>query len=605
MKRQLTILPAVALACACAAAPVTPTEAQKSQSNDTARSETAMTTTANAPQPRLSLDELNAQSRRYAPVEFKVDLAHLSDGDRAALVPLIKASRVLDRIFERQMWAGNAALRARLEAAAKVSPDRGAAELTAFEINRGPWSELDGYTAFLDGVPERKPRGAAYYPEGMTPERLEAWFASLAADEAAMARGFYSLIEATEGGSLRAVPYSAAYRTELEEAAGHLRRAAELADDASLKRFLAERAEAFLSDDYRPSEVAWMELDGDIDLTIGPYETYLDEAMGLKAAFEAYLGLRDRAESERLKVITRHLGEIETSLPMPDEYKRRDLGALAPIAVLNQLFNAGDAAHGVQAAAFNLPNDEVVVAQKGSKRVMLKNVQQAKFAAILTPIADRLLALDARAHVDFDAFFLHILAHELSHGLGPQMIQVAGGQTSVRQSLGETYSAIEEAKADLMGLFMVQHFIDHGERLGLKALLPENAEAKLYATYLASSFRTLRFGIEEAHARSMAAQFNAFVQAGAYALQADGRFTVDAAKMKSAVRALLGEVLIIQAKGDRQAAEALLKERAVLTDEMQEALGKLGGIAVDIRPVFTTAEAIEAAAAEASAPKAP
>ncbi len=581
MKRRLLFLPAMALASACAALPV-PTPHPQAPLTMNAQSDAQILLP--------TLDELCAQTRRYAPVTFEVDLSELSPGDRAALVPMIEAARVLDRLFEQQMWRGNASLRAQLEA--RVGTERADAELAAFHVNRGPWSELDGYTAFLAGVPARKPRGAAYYPEDASPALLEAFFDSLPAAEAAVARGFYSVIERDAAGGLKVVPYSAAYRAQLEASAAHLRRAAELADDAALKAFLEQRAAAFLNDDYRPSEVAWMELSGDVDLTIGPYETYLDEALGLKAAFEAYLGIRDRQESARLSVLSAHLGEIEANLPMPDEYKRRELGALAPIAVLNQLYNAGDAAHGVQAAAFNLPNDEVVVAQKGSKRVMLKNVQRAKFEAILLPIADRLLAPTARANVDFDAFFLHILAHELGHGLGPQVIAVAGQETSVRQALGEAYSAIEEAKADLLGLFMVQHFLDHRERLGIATLFPENAEAALYATFLASSFRTLRFGIEEAHARSMAVQFNAFVRAGAFGVDEAGRFRVDAPQMKKAVAELLGELLLIQARGDRAAAQGMLDERAVLTPQMRAALGQLEGIAVDIRPIFTTAEAL-------------
>jgi hypothetical protein len=542
-----------------------------------------------------TLDELRAQSARYAPVSFELNLSHLSAADRAALIPILKASRTLDRLFERQMWTGNAALRERLETAARDGSPKSSAELEAFEINRGPWSELDGYTAFLPGAPARKPRGAAFYPEDATPELLEAFFDSLPKADQEMARGFYSLVERdAASGSLRLSAYSVAYRETLHQIEALLREAAALTGDASLKTFLNLRADALSTDDYRPSEVAWMELQGDVDLTFGPYETYLDELMGLKAAFEAYVGIRDRKESERLSVLTKHLTEIEQSLPMPDAFKRSELGALAPIAVLNLLFNAGDAAHGVQAAAYNLPNDEVVVAQKGSKRVMLKNVQEAKFNAILLPIAERLLTPQARAYVDFDAFFLRILAHELAHGLGPQMIEVDGQATSVRQALGEFYSTIEEAKADLMGLFMVQHFLDHRDRLGIAALLPANAEAALYATFLASSFRTLRFGIEEAHAQSMAAQFNAFIEAGAFSVGQDGRFSFDAAQMKSAVRSLLSEILILQAKGDRDAAQAFLAHRAVLTPQMKAALEKLGDIAVDIRPIFTTAERLMA-----------
>ena len=539
-----------------------------------------------------TLEEVKAQTARYALVPLKLDLSALSPGDRAALKPMLLAAKALDRLFYRQMWSKNADTEARLLAAAEKGGSAAKTLLDAFVLNRGPWSELDGYTAFMEGVPPRKPKGAAYYPEDVTPDDLEAFFASLSEEEKAKARGFYSVIRRDASGALKAVPYSEAFREELSEASKYLKEAAALADDAGLKRFLSLRADAFLSDDYRPSEVAWMELSGDVDPTMGPYETYLDEAMGLKAAFEVYIGLRDHEESRRLAVLAAHLLDVERALPMPDEHKRQELGALAPIAVLNQLFNAGDAGHGVQAAAYNLPNDEVVVAEKGSKRVMLKNVQHAKFDAILLPIADRVLVSEDRSQVDFDAFFLHILAHELSHGLGPQVIVKDGKTTSVRSELGDVYSAIEEAKADLMGLFMVQRFIDGGQELGLSEMFPRSLESKLYITYLASSFRTLRFGIEEAHARSMAMQFESFVRNGAVRLTEDGRFDVDPAKMRLAVEQLLGELLIAQATGDREMARRLLEERAVLTPELTRTLESLKDLPVDIRPVFITAEEI-------------
>lgn len=573
----------LALACACAGTQVS----GKSQAEG-AGAAAAAKEIQNMAIPNVQ--EIKAQTARYAAVPLKADISGLSAGDRAALKPILRAAQAVDRLFYRQMWDGNEALAERLNAAA--NDDAGRARRDAFVVNRGPWSELDGYTAFMEGVPARKPKGAAYYPEDASPEELTAFFDSLPESEREKARGFYSVIRRSSSGQLTVVPYSEAYRDILTEAAGHLREAASLADDPGLKKFLAMRADAFLSDDYRPSEVAWMELNGDVDPTMGPYETYLDEAMGLKAAFEAYVGIRDHQESRRLSAITAHLLEIESALPMPDAFKRKELGGLAPIAVLNQIFNAGDAGHGVQAAAYNLPNDEVVVAARGSKRVMMKNVQQAKFEAILLPIADRVLEADDRALVDFDAFFLHILAHELSHGLGPQVIQKDGRETSVRQELGETYSAVEEAKADLMGLFMVQRFIDGGEKLGLSDMFPASLEARLYATYLASSFRTLRFGIEEAHARSMAMQVAAFMEDGAVSVTPAGTFSVDAERMKASVTKLLGRLLVIQATGDRDAARAILERMAVLTPELKRALDSLEGIAVDIRPVFVTAEEI-------------
>ena len=292
-----------------------------------------------------------------------------------------------------------------------------------------------------------------------------------------------------------------------------------------MKRFLTARANAFLSNDYYESDMAWMDLDAPLDITIGPYETYNDEIYGYKAAFEAYICVRDEAESTKLAAFAAHLQQIENNLPLDAKYRNPKLGAAAPIRVVDQVLAAGDGAHGITTAAYNLPNDDRVVQQKGSKRVMLKNVQESKFENVLLPIAQRVLAKSARADVKFEPFFTHILAHELMHGLGPHQIQIAGRDTTPREELKELYSAVEEAKADVTGLWALQYMMDHAKEMGLEKVLPVGpaAERQLYTTFLASSFRTLRFGLSDAHGRGMAIQVNYLMGKGGFAVQPDNQ----------------------------------------------------------------------------------
>jgi hypothetical protein len=322
-----------------------------------------------------------------------------------------------------------------------------------------------------------------------------------------------------------------------------------------------------------------MELDAPLDITIGPYETYNDELFGYKAGFEAYITIRDDRETGHLREFAARLQEVENNLPMDARYRNPKLGEAAPIRVVNEILAAGDGAHGVRTAAFNLPNDERVVQQMGSKRVMLKNIQQAKFETILTPIAARVLPKAAQADLSFDYFFLHILAHELSHGIGPHQIQVGGRDTSPRQELKEIYSAVEEAKADVTGLFMMQYLFDHG-----LAHAPA-AERELYTTYLASAFRSLRFGLTEAHGKGMALQFNYLSDKGAFVANPDGTFAVDLAKVKGAVRDLCHDLLTIEAQGDYAAAKKMLDTLGVVRPAMQHAIEGLKNIPTDINPV--------------------
>ena len=330
------------------------------------------------------LPELQHMMARYAPVEIRTDISGLSQGDRQALAKLIEAARLVDDIFLTQLWSGNQALYASLK---KDATPLGKARLDYFWLNKGPWSDLDDYAAFVPGAPPRKLPGADFYPEDMRREEFEAWVKTLPEGVQRQAEGFFTVIGRNGARQLTITPYSEAYRVDLARAAKLLHQAAALTDNESLRRFLNLRAEAFLSNDYYASDVAWMDLDAPLDITIGPYETYNDEIFGYKAAYEAYVNLRDDRETDRLKSFASHLQEIEDHLPIEPRYRNPKLGASAPIRVVNEILAAGDGAHGVRTAAYNLPNDERVVHEKGSKRVMLKNIQEAKFHTILEPIA--------------------------------------------------------------------------------------------------------------------------------------------------------------------------------------------------------------------------
>jgi hypothetical protein len=527
-----------------------------------------------------SLAELQKMTARFAPVDLRVDTSKLSPGDRTALVKLIEASRLIDRIFMNQLWTGNAALEARLRA--DTTP-LGKARFEYFRVNKGPWSDLDDHRAFLPGVPDRKPQGAAFYPENMTREEFEAWVKTLTPQKKAEAEGFFTLITRGRDGKLNLTPYSEVYAADLRACAQLLRDAEKATENATLKRFLEARAAAFLSNDYYASDVAWMDLDAPLDITIGPYETYNDELFGYKAAFESYVNIRDDAETVKLKFFGDHMQEIENNLPIDAKYRNPKIGALSPIRVVNQVFAAGDGDHGVKTAAYNLPNDERVVHEKGSKRVMLRNVQEAKFRSTLTPIAKVVLTPAAQPELSFDSFFTHILAHEMSHGIGPHQITVNGRATNPRQELKELYSAIEEAKADVLGLYMLQLFFDRGYLT--------HDENKLYTTFLASSFRTLRFGLNEAHGKGMALQFNYLTDKGGFVYK-NNAWQMDPAKIRAGVRDLAHDLLTIEATGDYAGAKKMLDTLGVLRPEMSATLGRIGTVPVDIRPVFVTAESL-------------
>src|SRR5262245_22003947 len=349
-----------------------------------------------AQEPRLpSTAELQRMAARFAPTEITADVSHLSPNDRRVLAKLVEASKIIDALFLRQVWSGNDAML--LDLAGDQTPE-GRARLHYFLINKGPWDRLDHHRTFVPGAP-KKPEGANFYPEGASKAELERWMQGLPEAERVQAQGFFTAIRRGRNGSFSIVPYSLEYQNELARIAGLLREAAGLSTEPTLKAFLTKRADALLSNDYYDSDVAWMELKGAIEPTIGPYEVYEDEVFNYKAGFEAYVTVQDDAETAKLQRFAGELQDIENNLPIDPRQRNPKLGALAPIVVVNEIYAAGDGNRGVQTAAFNLPNDERVVREKGTKRVMLKNVQDAKFAKTLQPISEVVLGAADRPNL--------------------------------------------------------------------------------------------------------------------------------------------------------------------------------------------------------------
>ena len=530
----------------------------------------------------VRLQRLEKMSARFAPTNIRADLSAVSAADRRVLAKLVEASKMMDALFLRQVWAGNEAML--LDLAQNRTPE-GRARLHYFLINKGPWSRLDHDEVFVPGAPA-KPAGANFYPEGASKAEIERWIQSLPDAERARATGFFTTVRRV-GGDFSLVPYNVEYQAELVRVAALLREAAALSGEPTLKAFLTKRADALLSNDYYDSDIAWMELKGTIEPTIGPYEVYEDELFNYKAAFEAFITVQDEAESAKLQKFGAELQDIEDHLPIDPKYRNPKLGGLAPIVVVNEIFAAGDANRGVQTAAFNLPNDDRVVREKGSKRVMLKNVQDAKFAKTLVPISRIVLSPADQKDLSFEAFFTHIVVHELMHGLGPHNISAGGRQTTVRQEMKEASSFLEEAKADISSLFAIQYLIDKG-------VLPKLMERPLYTTYLASAFRSIRFGINEAHGRGIAVQLNYLLDQGGFASRADGTFAVNLAAVKTGVASLTRDIMTMQAEGDYAKAVALRDRLGIVRPVVKRALDKMDAVPVDIEPQFTTAEALVA-----------
>lgn len=528
---------------------------------------------------KADLSHVQNQLNKFAPVDIDYDRSILSEKDQQVVEKLVEASKYMDNIFLNQVYSKNEAI---LKALKKSDEPNNDVYLEYFKIMYGPFDRLDENKPFL--VAEPKPDGANYYPEDMTKEEFVQWIKDHPEDKEAFESNF--TIIRRSGDKLVAIPYAEAYKDLLEPAAKLLKEAAALSENESLKTFLNSRAEAFASNDYYQSDMDWMDLDSPIEVVIGPYEVYEDALMGYKAAFEIFLTVVDPVESEKLMTIAGQLDAMEKNLPYADQYKNFNRGSSSPIKVVQEILTAGDTRAGVQTLAFNLPNDERVREAKGSKKVMLKNVQEAKFNKILKPIAEKVIEQSQVANVTFDAYFNHILLHEVSHGLGPGILTLSNGEeTTVNKMLAENYSVMEEAKADVCGNYNVQFLIDAG-------IFPTELEKDLYITYLAGMFRSVRFGIDSAHGRANMIQFNYLMEKQAFMFDENTqRFSVDNRKAKRAINDLANTLLTIQAKGDYNAAKNFINNYGVMTEIMQWALDGLGDVPVDIKPIYEVEQA--------------
>jgi len=523
-------------------------------------------------QPLKIAPDIKARRAQFVQESLDADTASLPAADVKALGHLVKAAAIVDRIFLRQAWAGNPAFAPRV--AALAGPDAQAAK-DYYRIMAGPWDRLKDFEPFLGTAPH--PAGAGFYPEGMTKEEFEKYLAANPSEKAQFTST--TTVIRREGGKLVAVPYSKEYSDLLNEAASELRSAASATKNESLKKFLKLRADAFLSDDYYASDLAWMDLDSPIEVVIGPYETYEDGLFGYKAAFEAFVCVEQPKDSAQLAKYKQELPFLETRLPIPDQYKNTKRGTASPIRVADEVLTGGDARRGVQTLAFNLPNDERVREAKGSKKVLLKNMMRAKYDGILAPIAARTLPKGEPSHLAFDCYFNHVLFHELAHGLGPGRIKVDGRETEARLELKELYSTIEEAKADVLGVYCLAVLTNRG-------VVAVSVVDPLPWTYVAGLFRAARFGTTGAHGLGVVIQANYLLSKGAIAVTPDGRFRPVLEKFAGGIKDLARELLMVEAQGSYAGAQELVKKYGKVPATMAKLLGSLEDIPVDVDLVF-------------------
>ena len=522
--------------------------------------------------PRIAPD-VEKRVAQFARVPLSADLSALKAEDRKVLDKLVDAAKLMDEIFLRQAWTGNPEMRQWL---AGYRGEHADAARQYFAINFGPWDRLAERQPFIGDKPH--PLGAGHYPEDMTKQEFEGWLAKHPGDKETFTSTVTEIRRGKDRG-LVAVPYSREYAAWLEPAAKLLREAAALTSNASLKKFLGLRAAAFESDDYYASDVAWMDLDAPVEATIGPYETYEDELLGYKAAFEAFVTVNLPKESAALVRYKEQLPWLERNLPIPDEHKNLHRGTESPIRVVDTVYTSGETRAGVQTSAFNLPNDERVREAKGSKKVLLHNTMRAKYDRILVPIAGRVLDPAQVKDVSFDVYFNEVLHHELSHGLGPGTITVNGRKTEVRLELKELYSTLEEAKADVMGIYNILALIGRKE-------MPAELRRSLEPTYVAGLFRAARFGVDEAHGQGVVAQFNYLQRKGALEIDGNGRVRAVSEKFPDAIRDLLHDMLMLQATGDYAGTKRFLETYGKATQPIRNAIARLADLPVDIRPLY-------------------
>ena len=521
---------------------------------------------AGAVPPTASDSPIERKLAQYTTVRLTSDLEKLPENERRMIPLLIDAARRMDAIYWRQAYGNKDSLLPSLtgEGARRYA-----------EINYGPWDRLDNNTPFVQGVGP-KPKGAGFYPRDLSKEEFEAAAAKSPAHGKAL-RSQYTMVQRDSAGALVGIPYHQAFADQVAPAVARIRQAAELAGDTDLRRYLELRARALETDDYQASDLAWLDMkDNTVEVVIGPVETYEDQLFGNKAANEAFVLIKDKEWSGRLARYAAMLPSLQSELPVPADYKREKPGSDSDLNAYDAVYYAGDANAGSKTIAINLPNDEEVQLRKGTRRLQLKNAMQAKFEKILVPISDELIAEDQRRHINFDAFFSNVMFHEVAHGLGIK--NTINRKGTVREALKEQAGALEEGKADILGLLMITKLHARGELKGRD--LDDN-----YVTFLAGIFRSIRFGASSAHGRANAAQFSFFQEQGAFARDsAAGRYRVDFPKMRSAVDMLAGRILRLQGDGDYAGVSSFMAERGQLPPTLQQDLARLGskGIPVDI-----------------------
>jgi len=558
--RQIALIALLLPAAACASVPQAASPAAP--------------VTASSPATAYPLAE---QRAKIAPITITPEVGFLSAEERSVVNLLNEAASLMSQIYMVQVSEKNPELRA--EIAASDRPDRDLL-LSMFDLNYGVWDTLAEYAPFYGT--ETLPAGRAFYPADLTKAEFDAWLEAHPDQRATMLSGF--TVVRREGDGFRAIPYSVYYRRWLEPAAVKLEQAAAITTNASLKRFLTLRAQAFRTDDYYESDMAWMDLEGTpIEVVIGPYEVYTDTLYGQKTAFEAFVTLKNPAESAALDKYKGYLRAMEENLPVEDRYKNRQRGSDSPIAVAEQVHGGGDNVPGVQTVAFNLPNDERVREAKGAKKVILSNVLEAKYTRILQPMAGLVLVPEQAALVTKKYMTMETLFHELSHSVGPGTIVVNGRTTTVSAEMADIGSAAEEGKADVMGVWNLMFMMEQGE-------IPTAERSELFATYMAGLFRAMRFGIDEAHGRGAAMQYGYLRDKGAFAWDAAaGRFRVDDGKMAAGVRDLVHDLVVLQGDGDRAGMIAFFDAHAHLDAHADAVIVTMADIPVDIQPRYPEA----------------
>ncbi|HEY1696071.1 MAG TPA: hypothetical protein VGG39_28085 [Polyangiaceae bacterium] len=568
MKRLALLLPLVVAACASDLPPAPPAPQPPAPLPPVA-------TEAPPPPPAAPDDApLRAKLAQFVPAVITADVSTLPPGEKRALDAIIAAARDLDPIFDRQAWAGNPALHAKL---AQDSSEHGKLVLAYFDLMRGPWDRQDHFAPFAVDRPH--PPGAGFYPEGLTADAFKAYVVEHPDQKDAL-ESLTTVVE-RDGERLKAVPYSHAYAEWLKPAAEKLLEAAAATQNKSLAKFLTSRAAAFGTDEYRQSDKDWMDLDSRVEPTIGPYETYDDDLLGLKASFEAYVTVSDPAASEKLAKYKRLLPDMEQHLPIPaGAHGRR--GGDSPIRVVDLVFTSGEARESVQTIAFNLPNDEVVRKEKGAKKVLLRNLIEVKFDRIMRPIAERIVDPSQQALLSSEAFFDETLFHELSHSLGPAFVKGTRDKEA-RVALESSYSAIEECKADAMGAYDILYLVKRGD-------MPKEMHDKLLVSYFAGLFRSIRFGVAEAHGQGAAVQINRYLEEGGARFDpATKRYTVDLPKLEAAIGHLVHDLCDLEWNGNKAGADALLAKYGTMSGSMTTAMADLDGIPVDVKPIYPVA----------------